>query len=283
MSLPVVDSHLHVWDLERGGYAWLGPRHGDLHRSFLPAEAVRVLDEAGIDQALLVQAEDSEADTDFMLAAAEASDVFAGVVGWVRLDDPAVAAVQLTALSGRPAFRGVRHLVHDDPRAGFLELDTVRRSLGLLAEMGLPFDVPDAWPRHLDQVADIADALPDLVVVVDHLAKPPRGTDGMERWRTALRAVAARPNTVAKVSGLHVAGQPFTVDALRPTWETALECFGPARLMYGGDWPMTVSAGGYLPHWRTVRALVDELAPSEQAFILAGTARRTYHLVGGPS
>ena len=283
MTLPVVDSHLHVWDLGRGGYAWLGPRHGDLHRSFLPDEARRVLAEAAIDQALLVQAEDSEADTDFMLAAAEASDVFAGVVGWVRLDDPAVAVAQLSALSGRPAFRGVRHLVHDDPRADFLELDTVRRSLGLLAEMGLPFDVPDAWPRHLDQVADLADALPDLVVVVDHLAKPPRGTDGMEHWRSSLRAVAARPNTVAKVSGLQVAGQPFTVDALRPAWETALECFGPDRLMYGGDWPMTVPAGGYLPHWRIVRALVDELAPGEQASVLAGTARRTYHLEGGPS
>ena len=280
MSTRVVDSHLHVWDLGVSRYGWLGPQHGPLHRSFLPAEAERVLAEAGIASAVLIQAEDSERDTEYLLSVAESFSFAAAVVGWVQLDDPDVAAEQLSRLVGRGAFRGVRHLVHDDPRADLLEQAGVRRSLALLAEAGLPFDVPDAWPRHLGQLRSLADALPGLTVVVDHCAKPPRGTPEMEAWSAALAAVAERPNTVAKLSGLQVTGQPFTADALSSVWETALGCFGPSRLMYGGDWPMTVPAGGYLAHYRVVMSLVAELSPAEQAEVLEGTARRVYRIEG---
>ena len=278
MSTPVLDSHLHVWDLARSTYAWLGPEHGELHRTFTPDEAAATLAAAGVSSAILVQAEDSEIDTELMLETAEGWDFVAGVVGWVRLDDPATAARQLARWTERRGFCGVRHLVHDDPRADFLELPEVRRSLGMLAERGLPFDVPDAWPRHFDRLPGLADALPDLVLVLDHLGKPPRGSEAFADWTSGLRALAARPGTVAKVSGLQVPGQPYTARALRPVWEQALECFGPARLMYGSDWPMTVPGGGYDAHWGPVRELVGELSPVEQEQILYGTARRTYGL-----
>lgn len=274
--MTVIDTHLHVWDLDGGGYRWLGPQHGPLHRTFTIEEAGRELAAAGVDQAVLVQADDTEADTEAMLAAAEVAPFVAGVVGWVRLEDAATAARQLEEYGERLA--GVRQLIHDDPRDDLLELPEVRRSLALLAEHGLPFDVPDAWPRHLHRLPALADALPDLTLVVDHLGKPPRGTDELGAWAATLGEVARRPNVVAKLSGLQRPGQPFTVDALRPVWEVALETFGPGRLMYGGDWPMTVPDGGYVAHWRVVRALVGELAQAEQVHLLSGTAASVYRL-----
>ena len=276
--MTVVDAHLHLWDLTGGGYRWLGPQHGPLNRSFTAAEAEAELRDAGVDAAVLVQAEDSEADTAAMLAEADRRDWVVGVVGWVDLEYPDRAAAQLARYGAHPAFRGVRQLVHDDPRDDVLELPAVRRSLALLAEHGLPFDVPDAWPRHLGRLPALADALPGLTLVVDHLGKPPRGTEEYAAWAAALTAVARRPGTVAKLSGLQVAGEPFTVEALRPVWELALEVFGPERLLYGGDWPMTVPAGGYRPHWEVVRALVDELSSAERHAVLAGTAARVYDL-----
>jgi L-fuconolactonase len=279
----VVDSHLHVWDLSGGGYRWLGPRHGELHRSFRPEDAVQVLAEAGVGSAVLVQADDTDADTDYMLSAAERYGELAGVVGWVRLDDPGAAEARLDELATRPAFCGIRHLVHDDPRDDFLSLPEVRTSLADVAARGLAFDVPDAWPRHLDAVADLARDLPQLTVVVDHLGKPPRGTPEMAAWEASLRRVAAAsPAAVAKLSGLQVAGQPFTEAALGPVLDVALDAFGADRLMYGGDWPMTVPDGGYLPHWQVVSSLVGRLSPGEQAAVLAGTARRVYHLQTRP-
>jgi L-fuconolactonase len=267
----VVDAHLHIWDLERSDYAWLAPDH-PLHRTFTPEQAHAELEAAGIAAAVLVQAEDSARDTRLMLEAADRHPWIAGIVGWVRLDGPAVDERQLERLCG------VRHLVHDDPRDDFLHLPAVRRSLRRLAGLGIPFDVPDAWPRHLAATADLAAALPELRIVVDHLGKPPFGREDWERWRATLAGVAARPNTVAKVSGLQVPGRPFTADEVRPAWEIALELFGPGRLLWGSDWPITELVGGYGHAWEVMSSLVAELSPDEQARILAGTATDVYGL-----
>jgi L-fuconolactonase len=272
----VVDAHLHVWDLARSDYAWLTPDLGPLYATFTPEQARAELEAAGIASAVLVQAEDSERDTELMLEAAGRHPWIAAVVGWVQLDDPAVAARQLDRRLDEPRFRGVRHLVHDDPRDDFLRLPSVRRSLRLLADRGIPFDVPDAWPRHLAATAELAAALPDLRIVVDHLGKPPFGGPDWERWRATIREVAAHPNTTAKVSGLQVPGRPFTVEEVRPAWEVALELFGPARLMWGSDWPLTVLVGGYSRGWDVMSSLIDELSPAEQALVRAETARSIY-------
>lgn len=278
-TIRVIDSHLHLWDRGISDYAWLGPGHGELYDDFGAERALQELAVAGIDMAVLVQADDSVADTRYLLGVADSFDFVAGVVGWIALDDPATAAEQLEEYAEHPTFRGVRQLTHIDPRANVLSLPTVRRSLTVLAGAGLPFDVPDAWPRDLAAVADLAADLPELVVVVDHLGKPPRGraTD-LSAWEAELRRVAGHPNAVAKLSGLQHPGQPFTVDALRPVLDIALETFGPGRLMYGGDWPMTVADGGYQPHWEVIRALVAELSASEQAQLLGGTASSVYGL-----
>jgi L-fucono-1,5-lactonase len=272
----LIDAHLHIWDLERSEYAWLTPGLGELYATFTPEQARTELQAAGVESAVLVQAEDSERDTDLMLEAAARHPWIAGVVGWVQLDEPATAERQLDRRRAEPRLCGVRHLVHDDPRDDFLLLSAVRRSLGLLAGRGLPFDVPDAWPRHLAATADLAAALPELRIVVDHLGKPPFGGADWERWRATLRDVAAQPNTAAKVSGLQVPGRPFTVDEVRPAWEVALELFGPERLMWGSDWPLTVLTGGYKHAWDVMSSLIGELSPAEQARVRAETARSVY-------
>ena len=274
----MIDAHLHLWDLQRSAYSWITPDHGPLHTTITAERAAGELAAVGVDRAVLVQAEDSVADTEFLLEVAAEHDWVAGVVGWVQLDAPDVAAAQLDRFATDPAFRGVRHLVHDDPRDDFLALPSVRTSLGLLAERGLPYDVPDAWPRHLGATADLAGALPELTVVLDHLGKPPHGRPDLPAWREQFAAVAARPNTVAKVSGLQVRGEPFTAAGIRPAWETALELFGPDRLLVGSDWPMTLLTAGYAGTWEVMAELLGELTEEEQGKILEGTARRVYRL-----
>ncbi len=281
-GVHTVDAHLHLWDLSVSSYDWI-PEDSPLHATMTAERARAELDAAGVEHAVLVQAEDSERDTEFMLAQADAHPWIVGVVGWVRLDEPGRAREQLDRLCEHPAFTGVRHLVHDDPRDDFLALPEVRSSLKALAERGLPFDVPDAWPRHLAATVELADAVGDLRIVLDHLGKPPAGsTDptAFARWRELVTELARRPNTVAKVSGLHAPGVEVTVDALRPAWETALEAFGPDRLLYGGDWPMTLPHGGYQPMWEVTAELVAELGADEQAAVLGRTAQTVYRLDG---
>jgi L-fuconolactonase len=172
----------------------------------------------------------------------------------------------------------VRQLVHDDPRPDVLDLPSVRASLRQLAAAGVPLDVPDAWPRHLEQAGRLAEDVPGLVIVVDHLAKPPRGLPELADWRAQLARVARNPVAVAKVSGLRRPGLPYSVEALRPVWEAALELFGPERLMFGSDWPMTVPEGGYRPTYEVLAALIGELSAAEQRSVMGDTARRVYRL-----
>jgi L-fuconolactonase len=281
----VIDSHLHLWTLDTfvtGGerhYSWLRPQHGPLFRSFGADEARETLDAAGVRGAVLVQADDTIADTESMLAVAAQNPWVLGVVGWIRLDSPDQAASQLDRFAAHAAFKGVRHLVHDDPRADFLDLPTVRESLALLARQGFPLDVPDAFPRHLGSVVRLARDVPGLTVVLDHLGKPPCGdAAAMESWRDEFRALGREPNTVAKLSGLHLPGVEYTADALRPVFESAVEAFGPERLMIGGDWPVSTLGAPYGRTLDVLLELVSSLSPTEQDDILEGTAIRTYGL-----
>lgn len=285
----MIDSHLHVWTLDTfvtGGvrhYPWLGPQHGALFRSFGEDEARQTLDAAGVRGAVLVQADDSVADTESMLGVAARNPWVFGVVGWIRLDAPAEAAEQVHRFTAQPVFKGVRHLIHDDPRGDFLDLPTVRESLELVAERGLTLDLPDAFPRHLGSAVRLAREMPELTVVLDHLGKPPLADPRlMDSWRADFMAFGREPNSVAKLSGLHVPGVEYTVDALRPLFESALEAFGPERLMIGGDWPMSTVGAPYGRTLDVLLELVSTLSPPEQDLVLEETAIRTYGLAVTP-
>lgn len=273
-----LDSHLHLWELGEGRYSWLQPSHGVLYNSFTAEQARETLLAAGVGQAVLVQADDTAADNDAMLAAAAAHDWIVGVVGWLPLEDPAASASLLERWGANPKFCGVRTLIHDDPRPDVLELAPVRETLALLSTAGLAFDVPDAFPRHLGQAAAIARDFPELGVVVDHLGKPPRasGTADMAEWERQLRAVAAQPNTVAKVSGLFAGGADFSATALAQVWDVALSAFGPQRLMFGGDWPVSLLGARYAETVAVAAELIDSLSPVEAQAVWSGTANSTY-------
>lgn len=296
----MIDSHLHLWELTpearqsgdpgtlRRPYSWLGPQHGSLFHSYGEAEAHETLVDAGVRGAVLVQADDTLADTEFMLAVADRNDWVLAVVGWVPLEHPALAKAALDRLGQNPKFRGVRHLVHNDPRDNFLELPEVRESLKLVADRGLTLDIPDAYPRHLHRATTLARDLPELTVVLDHLGKPPFSASvaagdkeagfEWERWRGEFRALAQLPNAVAKVSGLHLPGLDYTATAVRPIWEEALASFGPERLMIGMDWPVSTLGAPYRRTLEVLLELAADLNPASRHAFLEGTAVRTYGL-----
>jgi L-fuconolactonase len=271
--MTVIDAHLHLWDRAANSYPWITSALGALDADFSAQQARTELDAAGVDSAVLVQASDTLAETRWMLATAEQNPWIIGVVGWVQLDDPRIASAMLEELADQPLLCGIRHLLHDDPR-DLLDDPAVRDSLREVAARGLAFDVPDAWPRNLDAAGRVAEAIPELTVVIDHLGKPPADADERAAWQAALTRVADAPNTVAKFSGLE-AIQP-TPAALGTLLDLALELFGAHRLMYGGDWPMTVLSGGYGPFWQATSALLAARSDDERDALLRGTAERVY-------
>jgi len=272
-----IDAHQHFWNLESDLYSWPTAEDGEIHRSFAPRDLAPELRAAGVDATVVVQATDSLADTDAMIAHAAEHAWIAGIVGWLPLDDRATAEEALDSRPGR--LNGVRHLIHweQDPR--WLTRPQVQPGLALLAERGLPFDVVAVFPDHLGLVPEIASAHPDLVLIVDHLAKPPFRRDGWDAWVREIRAAAAHPNVFAKVSGMDTAaGAGWTVDEIRPAWEVALEAFGPRRLLFGTDWPVCRLVSTYGDVVAASLTLASELTPSERDRVMGGTAAEVYRL-----
>jgi L-fuconolactonase len=285
--MTVVDSHLHLWDLSTGEYAWNTPALGRVHASFTGADAGAALAAAGIDSAVLVQAADTVGDTRRLLQVAREEPWAAGVVAWVPLEVPSRAETLLDLWTSEGgAIVGVRQLVHDDPRADLLDSPEVRRTLGDVARRGLPFDAPDAWPRLWPALTRLVDGLPELQVIVDHLGKPPLGDKdpaATATWEADLRDLARRPNVVAKLSGLGgllAVGSPVTSAAMRRWVDLALDAFGPDRLMFGGDWPVSLAHAELADTVGAVRGALDELSLDEREAVLGGTATRVYRLGG---
>lgn len=275
----IVDAHQHFWDLTTGTYPWLTPEQGVLYRTYRPEELRPQLAAAGVDATVLVQSADSVEETDALLAIADAHDFVAAVVGWVPLTRPDEAAEAIAGYRRHPKFRGVRHLIHDEPDPDWVVQDTVLESLGLLAEAGLTFDVVSLLPRHLDHVVTIAERHPGLRIVIDHLSKPRIRERGWQPWAGQLARAAALPNVYAKVSGLVTEAdhEHWTEDDLRPYVEHAIQVFGPERLMAGSDWPVALLASDYLTVWRTTSSL---LSGTDRARVLGKTAGSFYGFGG---
>ncbi|MDQ1528722.1 MAG: L-fuconolactonase [Actinomycetota bacterium] len=274
---PRTDTHLHLWERGVSDYAWLSPAD-ELFADFPAALAEVELAGAGIDRAVLVQADDTERDTRYLLDVADQNDWVAGVVGWVPLADPVVAAARLDGFAVEGALRGVREMIHVSADRDYLTRSDVRESLTAIAARDLAFDIPDAWPNHLHAVPALADALPDLTIVLDHLGKPPSSTVEYAHWRELLAECAARPNVVAKFSGLSEYSRTGGGDSMRALLNGALDAFGSERICWGSDWPISTKFDDYGEIWSGAAALIAELSASEQRDILFGTAARTYRL-----
>ena len=272
-----VDAHQHFWNLESGLYAWPTPAEAPIYRTFAPQDLEPELRAAGVDATVVVQATDSIADTDAMIAHAHEHAWIAGVVGWLPLADRPAAEQALDARRG--SLNGVRHLIHWERDRDWLIRPQVQPGLALLAEQDLPFDVVAVFPDHMDLIPEVAAAHPNLVLILDHLGKPPFRGHGWDAWVEATRRAAAHPNVFAKISGLDTAAGPgWTLDEIRPAWTIALEAFGPGRLLFGSDWPVCRLVSTYGDVVAATRALVAELAPTEQDRILGGTAVEVYRL-----
>ena len=274
----IVDAHVHLWDEQHTPQPWMTSEHDVIARPFSPDDLRPLLDRNGIDAVVLVQGACLDSDTDSLLAEAARHPWIAAVTAWLPLDKPRVMRSRLDTLEGHPAFRAVRHLIHneDDPH-WILRADIVD-ALALLEERDIVLELPAVFPRHLGDVPILSERFPGLRVVIDHLGKPPLGTGEMTAWESALRAAAACPNVFAKLSGLNTAvdRSDWAVDDLLPACHVAFDAFGPARLMCGSDWPVALLNGDYDRVWSATRTIAETIADSDAGALLGENAARVY-------
>lgn len=271
-----IDAHQHFWHYTPAEFPWIGPRMEVLKRDCLPADLLPLLKANGIDGTVAVQARQSLHETRWLLESADANPFIRGVVGWVDLRSPEVSA-QLEEFSPHPKFRGVRHIVHDEPDDDFMLREDFLRGVGTLASFNLVYDIL-IFHRHLPVARTMVERFPDQRFVVDHIAKPAIREGRTDPWAADLRRLAAFPNVVCKVSGMNTEAdwKRWKREDFRPYLDSVFDAFGPPRIMYGSDWPVCTVAGSYADAAGIVSDYVGRLSRDEQEAVWGGTARRVY-------
>jgi L-fuconolactonase len=272
-----IDAHQHFWRYDPVRDAWITAEMAVLRRDFLPEDLAPSIAAAGVVGTVAVQADQSEAETDFLLDLADRHSFIVGVVGWVDIRARDLAD-RLGRWADRGRLKGFRHIAQAEPD-DFLARDDVAAGVAELARHDLAFDLL-VYPRQLPAAERLAARTPGGRFVLDHCAKPPIAGGDLATWRADLTRLAAHENVCCKLSGLVTEARwdGWTEADLVPVLDTALECFGADRLMFGSDWPVCLLAADY----PRVEAVVDRwagrLTATEREQVLAGTARRAYRL-----
>jgi L-fuconolactonase len=277
---PTIDAHQHFWKLDLPfDYRWLDkPDLAPIRRDFLPEDLAPQLKAAGVRKSIFVQTQHNLDENRWALGLADQHAFIAGVVGWVDLASKKCEE-QVVEFKDHAKFVGVRHITQDEPDDDFIITSDVIRGLKVLERHKVPFDLL-FYVQHLPHAETLARRLPELPMVIDHLAKPVIKEKHLAGWIEPLRAAARHENVYCKLSGLvtEASWGDWTADDLKPFVHAALDAFGPERCMFGSDWPVCELAGTY---GEVHDALVDALGPisaSERTQIFGGTAARFYGL-----
>jgi L-fuconolactonase len=299
----ILDAHHHLWDLSRREQPWLATHEelAPLRRNFTAADMLPLAEAAGVTATIVIQTVTEPGETREMLALAAAGPLVTAVVGWVDLSAPDVAdaLAGLMALPDGAFLAGNRHPVLFEPDPDWLTRPEILRGLAAVAAAGLTYDFV-VRPEQLPAAVQAATALPGLPFVLDHFGNVDVAAPVDEAWERSFRQLAALPNTTCKLSGILSApppsqasgtGQPHEtarpgggpdVSHLRPYYEIAMDSFGPERMMFGSDWPVSSLGASYGDVVGAALALTKDLGPADCGAIFGATARRVYRLGGLP-
>jgi len=273
-----IDTHQHFWQYNPAEHTWMTAGMPGLKRDLLPPDLKPLLDANGIGGTVAVQARQSLAETEWLLALAAQYPFILGVVGWVDLQSPAVDE-QLRRFAANPKLVGVRHVVQDEPDDQFMLRPAFLRGLEALGAFDLAYDLL-LYPKHLSVAAKVVQKFPRQRFVLDHIAKPFIKAGRLAPWDEELRVLARFSNVTCKVSGMvtEAAWSQWTPEDFQPYLDVVFDCFGTSRLMFGSDWPVCTLAAHYREVVDLVRDYLRGLPSTAVARVMGQNALATYRL-----
>jgi len=277
MGRPIA-AHHHLWRYSKEEYDWIGPGMEAIARDFLPAHLQTELAACGIQAGVVVQARQTLEETNWLLELAATSPCIHGVVGWAPIASAGFPRA-LERLKESRKLKGLRHIIQAEPDDVFILREDFNAGIRALAGSGLVYDIL-IYERHLPAAIRFVDRHPDQIFVLDHLAKPRIKEQALEPWKTNLFELAKRGNVYCKLSGMVTEADRnrWNTNDLRPYADAALEAFGPARLMFGSDWPVCLLGCNYDQWFQAAQNLLSGLSAPEKELVFGEVAARIYSL-----
>ncbi len=278
----MIDSHHHFWWTGRHSYTWPEQVGDRFARDYTPDDLRPELDRCGVKGTVLIQVlHQVGGETEECLDLSKEVEFVRGVVGWLPLADPDATARALERLRSRGGkLVGVRHLISNEPDPRWLLQEGVVESLNLLAAAGLVFDAIPVNAAQFESVLEVAQRIPQLKIVMNHLGRPPIPEEGWEPWATQIARAAEHRNMSIKLSiGLDIIMRwRWSTDAVKRYCDHVLDLFSAHRVMAASNWPVILLGASYEECWNGVTALVAGLSVDERRAVMGETAERVYGL-----
>lgn len=283
MIKEVFDTHVHIWNLQKSPYSWLQDAPLLLQKSYSLEELDVPRLAANVTAGILVQADNTYADTRLMLEASKEYSWIKGVVGWLPLMDPELTETLIEKeWSMERRLVGVRHLIHNESSTKWLLQTPVLESLAILAKHAIPFEAVAVLPEHLETAIEVSGRIPSLKIVLDHLSQPPiRRGEKFGEWGKLMKVASAKNVFHAKLSGLGTTAgtEMFTEKNIEPYIQFIVEHFGVDRIFCGGDWPVSLLGKDYVTTWNIYKnVLRDFLTDSDCNNVLYKNAVKFYNI-----
>lgn len=273
-----IDSHQHFWKYNPIKHSWIDENMTVIRRDFLPAELKTVFDANDVDGCVAVQADQTLAETDFLLELAHGNDFIKGVVGWADLRSPEIEAT-LEQYASDKKLKGYRHVVQDEADHNFLLRPDFLRGISKLEQYGAVYDIL-IFPHQLGATLEFVKKFPNQKFVIDHIAKPYVKDGFYDGWAALMTEIAKEENVYCKISGMITEADynSWTPEQFQPYMELVINAFGADRCMYGSDWPVCLVAGTYTQVKDLTTNFISKLTPNEQTAIMGKNAVDFYGL-----
>jgi len=297
---PIIDAHIHLWDLAMDRHPWLRPSGGaiqalgdlaPIRRNYLVEDYRRDAANQNVVAAVHVEAgwdrgDDPLAEIGWLETLDKSSGVACRYIGFADLSAPEAEAV-LDRLSETSRCVGVRQMLSWHPaapakcfapRPGIADEPEFRRGVGLLARRGQLLELM-LYPYQAEELARLARDFPGQAFVINHCGSPiDRDRDGMALWKDGLRRLGSLPNISIKISALTAYDPSPTTDSLRDVALHCIDCFGADRAMFGSDFPVGRLWTSFDAIFDGFKAIVHDFSEDEQRALFYDNARRAYRI-----
>jgi predicted TIM-barrel fold metal-dependent hydrolase len=298
MSPPLIDPHHHLWDLEHNPYPWLQTRplaprlEGDIEpiaKTYIIEDYLADVRNQNVVKSVHVECgwdpDHPVGETAWLQSVADKYGFPHGIVARAELDAPDIAKI-LAGHAQSKNVRGIRHIVcwHHDPVKSYVRRPDLltdpqwRRGFRLLREFGFSFDL-QLYPSQMADAAGLAQAHPETLIILDHAGMPvDRDEEGIHTWRQGMRALAAAPNVVSKISGLGAFDWRWSADSIRPFVLETIEIFGVGRCMFASNFPVDKLYSDFDSLYIAFHSITAAFSAAEKQMLFHDNAMRYYRL-----